>query len=83
MSALDDLIWFSSTTMKRLFVYRTHSCGLYPDFFGKIVILTLRKIVIRFLLRNNFAKLNVFFEALNYETIDQKKAYELPGLFGE
>ena len=34
-------------------------------------------------LRNNFAKLNVFFEALNYETIDQKKAYELPGLFGK
>ena len=27
-------------------------------------------------LKNNFAKLNVYFEALNYETVEQKKAYE-------
>ncbi|CAK8682609.1 unnamed protein product [Clavelina lepadiformis] len=33
--------------------------------------------------RNNFAKLNVFFEALNYETIEQKIAYEIPGLLGD
>uniref|UniRef100_H2YK56 Uncharacterized protein n=1 Tax=Ciona savignyi TaxID=51511 RepID=H2YK56_CIOSA len=33
--------------------------------------------------RNNFAKLNIFFEALNYETIEQKVAYEIPGLFGD
>lgn len=26
--------------------------------------------------------LDIFFEALNYETIEQKKAYELPGLLG-
>ena len=26
--------------------------------------------------KNNFAKLNVYFEALNYETVEQKKAYE-------
>ncbi|XP_078483018.1 acid-sensing ion channel 1C isoform X2 [Ciona intestinalis] len=33
--------------------------------------------------RKNFAKLNIFFEALNYETIEQKVAYEIPGLFGD
>lgn len=27
--------------------------------------------------------LDVFFEALNYETIEQKKAYEVAGLLGE
>lgn len=27
--------------------------------------------------------LDIFFEALNYETIEQKKAYELAGLLGE
>ena len=27
--------------------------------------------------------MNVFFEALNYETIEQKKAYEVPGLLGD
>lgn len=27
--------------------------------------------------------LDIFFEALNYETIEQKKAYELPGLLGK
>jgi len=36
-----------------------------------------------FFQRNNFAKLNVFFEALNYETIEQKRAYEIPGLLGK
>ena len=47
--------------------------------------------------KNNFAKLNVYFEALNYETVEQKKAYEgqfykvneqgltisVPGLLGD
>jgi len=33
--------------------------------------------------KRNFLKLNVFFEALNYETIEQKVAYEVPGLFGD
>jgi len=33
--------------------------------------------------KNNFLKLNIFFEALNYETIEQKVAYEVPGLFGD
>lgn len=27
--------------------------------------------------------LDIFFEALNYETIEQKKAYEVAGLLGE
>nr|CAB3223602.1 acid-sensing ion channel 2 [Phallusia mammillata] len=33
--------------------------------------------------KNNYVKLNIFFEALNYETIEQKVAYEIPGLFGD
>ena len=33
--------------------------------------------------KRNFAKLNVYFEALNYETVEQKKAYEVPGLLGD
>nr|CAB3223586.1 acid-sensing ion channel 2 [Phallusia mammillata] len=33
--------------------------------------------------KDNFVKLNIFFEALNYETIEQKVAYEIPGLFGD
>lgn len=27
--------------------------------------------------------LDIFFEVLNYETIEQKKAYEIAGLLGE
>ncbi|XP_043931335.1 acid-sensing ion channel 4 [Protopterus annectens] len=34
-------------------------------------------------IRENFLVLDVFFEALNYETIEQKKAYELAGLLGD
>ncbi|CAG5086450.1 Oidioi.mRNA.OKI2018_I69.PAR.g11213.t1.cds [Oikopleura dioica] len=34
-------------------------------------------------IRKNFAKLNVFFEALNYEKIEQKKAYEFGALLGD
>lgn len=34
-------------------------------------------------LRDNILVLDVFFEALNYETIEQKKAYEVAGLLGE
>lgn len=33
--------------------------------------------------RDNILVLDVFFEALNYETIEQKKAYEVAGLLGE
>lgn len=33
--------------------------------------------------RENILVLDIFFEALNYETIEQKKAYELAGLLGE
>ena len=33
-------------------------------------------------IKRNFIKLNIFFEALNYETIIQKKAYELSDLLG-
>lgn len=33
--------------------------------------------------KTNYLKLNIFFEALNYETIEQKVAYEVPGLFGD
>ncbi|KAI5607563.1 acid-sensing ion channel 1B, partial [Silurus asotus] len=32
---------------------------------------------------DNILVLDIFFEALNYETIEQKKAYELPGLLGK
>lgn len=35
------------------------------------------------LYRENILVLDVFFEALNYETIEQKKAYEVAGLLGE
>lgn len=35
------------------------------------------------LFRDNILVLDVFFEALNYETIEQKKAYEVAGLLGE
>ncbi|NWJ00765.1 ASI1C protein, partial [Crypturellus undulatus] len=31
----------------------------------------------------NVLVLDIFFEALNYETIEQKKAYEVAGLLGE
>lgn len=34
-------------------------------------------------LRENFLVLDIFFEALNYEAIEQKKAYNLAGLLGE
>lgn len=32
--------------------------------------------------RENVLVLDVFFEALNYETVEQKKAYEVPELLG-
>lgn len=32
---------------------------------------------------DNLLVLDIFFEALNYETIEQKKAYELAGLLGK
>lgn len=32
--------------------------------------------------RDNFLVLDIFFEALNYETIEQKKAYDVAGLLG-
>ena len=34
------------------------------------------------LCKKNILKLNVYFEALNYETITQKKAYEISDLLG-
>ncbi|XP_051998599.1 acid-sensing ion channel 4-A [Xyrauchen texanus] len=34
-------------------------------------------------IRDNFLVLDVFFEALNYETIEQKKAYDVAGLLGD
>lgn len=33
--------------------------------------------------RENILVLDIFFEALNYEKIEQKKAYEIAGLLGE
>lgn len=36
-----------------------------------------------FLYRENILVLDIFFEALNYEKIEQKKAYEVAGLLGE
>lgn len=33
--------------------------------------------------RENILVLDIFFEVLNYETIEQKKAYEIAGLLGE
>lgn len=33
--------------------------------------------------RENILVLDVFFEALNYETIEQRKAYEVAGLLGK
>ncbi|KAI4884182.1 hypothetical protein NFI96_030029, partial [Prochilodus magdalenae] len=33
--------------------------------------------------RDNFLVLDIFFEALNYETIEQKKAYDVAGLLGD
>lgn len=33
--------------------------------------------------RENILVLDIFFEALNYETIEQKKAYEVAALLGE
>lgn len=35
------------------------------------------------LLRENILVLDIFFEALNYEKIEQKKAYEIAGLLGK
>lgn len=32
---------------------------------------------------DNLLVLDIYFEALNYETIEQKKAYELAGLLGK
>ncbi|XP_068102118.1 acid-sensing ion channel 4 isoform X5 [Hyperolius riggenbachi] len=34
-------------------------------------------------IRDNFLVLDIFFEALNYETIEQKKAYDLASLLGD
>ncbi|NXP09085.1 ASIC4 protein, partial [Thinocorus orbignyianus] len=34
-------------------------------------------------IRENFLVLDIFFEALNYEAIEQKKAYDLAGLLGD
>ncbi|XP_044130170.1 acid-sensing ion channel 1C-like, partial [Bufo gargarizans] len=34
-------------------------------------------------IKDNILILDIFFEALNYETIEQKKAYEVAGLLGE
>uniref|UniRef100_A0A8C5Q8D7 Acid sensing ion channel subunit family member 4 n=1 Tax=Leptobrachium leishanense TaxID=445787 RepID=A0A8C5Q8D7_9ANUR len=34
-------------------------------------------------IRENFLVLDIFFEALNYETIEQKKAYDLASLLGD
>ncbi|XP_053705555.1 acid-sensing ion channel 1A-like isoform X1 [Synchiropus splendidus] len=34
-------------------------------------------------IKENILVLDIFFEALNYETIEQKKAYEVAGLLGE
>ncbi|XP_030065412.1 acid-sensing ion channel 4 [Microcaecilia unicolor] len=34
-------------------------------------------------IKENFLVLDIFFEALNYETIEQKKAYDLAGLLGD
>ncbi|XP_076015274.1 acid-sensing ion channel 4-A [Genypterus blacodes] len=34
-------------------------------------------------IRDNFLVLDIFFEALNYETIEQKKAYDVAGLLGD
>ncbi|XP_072010650.1 acid-sensing ion channel 1C-like isoform X2 [Engystomops pustulosus] len=34
-------------------------------------------------IRDNILVLDIFFEALNYETIEQKKAYEVAGLLGD
>lgn len=36
-----------------------------------------------FVSRDNFLVLDIFFEALNYETIEQKKAYDVAGLLGK
>lgn len=35
------------------------------------------------LCRENILVLDIFFEALNYEKIEQKKAYEIAGLLGK
>lgn len=35
------------------------------------------------LCRENILVLDIFFEALNYETIEQKKAYEVAALLGK
>ncbi|XP_076858272.1 acid-sensing ion channel 4-A isoform X2 [Brachyhypopomus gauderio] len=34
-------------------------------------------------IRDNFLILDIFFEALNYETIEQRKAYDVAGLIGD
>lgn len=36
-----------------------------------------------FVYSDNILVLDIYFEALNYETIEQKKAYELAGLLGK
>lgn len=41
-----------------------------------------RHAALLFFRRDNILVLDVFFEALNYETIEQKKAYEVAGLLG-
>ena len=37
---------------------------------------------VSFVYRDNFLVLDIFFEALNYEKIEQKKAYDVAGLLG-
>lgn len=43
----------------------------------------LRYSFVCFFLRENILVLDIFFEALNYEKIEQKKAYEIAGLLGK
>lgn len=39
--------------------------------------------LLSFFYRENILVLDIFFEALNYETIEQKKAYEVAALLGK
>lgn len=43
---------------------------------------TLNSVLFTRSFRDNFLVLDIFFEALNYETIEQKKAYDVAGLLG-
>lgn len=59
--------------------------GLYGGIYGKALLVNLLSpaSIIPTVLRENFLVLDIFFEALNYEAIEQKKAYNLAGLLGE